>query len=240
MFKKIAILIICLTFSLIPFSCEELDKLGLSETEIIEGLKQALNIGATAAGTQLAVNDGYFANAAVKILLPAEAKPILDNINLIPGGSALVNEVILKMNRGAEKAASKAAPIFANAITGMTIQDGLSILKGHDSAATLYLKVKTFEPLTSAFSPEINSAMEEVGAASAWNLLFSNYNNWYESYNLLFGTNYKAINTNLGAYATQKALDGLFLKVAEEEKLIRDDPARRTTDLLKKVFKEQD
>lgn len=240
MIKKSFLYAFILIFSIIPFSCEELAKLGLSNTEIISGLKEALSIGANTAGSQLSVTNGYFANEAVKILLPPEAKPILDNISLIPGGQVLLNEVVLKMNRGAEKAATKAAPIFLNAITGMTITDGLNILKGSDSAATMYLKASTSAQLTSAFSPEINTAMEEVGAASLWNTLFSNYNNWFPFYNLISGTNYKAINPNLGEYATDRALKGLFLKVSEEEKLIRTDPTKRTTDLLKKVFKEQD
>lgn len=240
MLKKSVFYFIGLAFMLVPFSCEQLESLGLTEKEIIDGLKEALTLGANTAGTQLSATDGYFGNAALKILLPPEAKPVLDNITLIPGGQALLDEVVLKMNRGAEKAASKAAPIFINAITGMTIQDGLSILKGSDSAATNYLRVKTFDDLTNAFAPEINTAMNEVGAASAWNTLFTNYNNWYPAYNLIFGTNYTSVNTNLGEYATGKALNGLFSKVAQEEKLIRDDPAQRTTDLLKKVFKEQD
>lgn len=239
MFKKIIFTISLSLFGLLPFSCEELEKLGLTEAEIAGGLKEALSIGANTAGARLSATDGYFADQAVKILLPPEAKPILDNISLIPGGQTLVNEVVLKLNRGAEKAASNAAPIFLDAITGMTVTDGLTILKGSDTAATSYLKAKTYTQLTNAFAPEINSAMNEVGAATVWNTLFTNYNTYA---NTLAGQllGLQPVTTNLGAYATQRALNGLFLKVADQETLIRKDPVQRTSELLKKVFKEQD
>lgn len=239
MFRKIIFTLFLSLFGLIPFSCEELESLGLTETEIIGGLKEALSIGANTAGSKLSVTDGYFADQAVKILLPPEAKPILDNISLIPGGQTLVNEVVLKLNRGAEKAATKAAPIFLDAITGMTVTDGLSILKGSDTAATSYLKSKTTTQLTNAFAPEINAAMDEVGAATVWNTLFSNYNQYANSFaGQLLGL--QPVTTDLGTYATEKALKGLFLKVADQEILIRKDPVQRTSELLKKVFKEQD
>jgi len=170
----------------------------------------------------------------LKIFLPEEAKPVLENISKIPGGQSLLDEVILKMNRGAEKAASKSVPIFVNAIKGMTVTQGRDILMGSDSAATQYLKSTTMTQLTNAFAPEINSAMDEVGATKAWELLFSNYNIIAPLLGLA------NVNPNLGEHATEKALKGLFLKVAEEELLIRNDVSKRTTDLLKKVFKEQD
>jgi hypothetical protein len=239
MLKKIAFSFLLIAFSLVPFSCEELESLGLTETEIITGLKEALNLGATTAGTQLSATDGYFGNQALKLLLPPEAKPVTDNLSLIPGGQLLVDELILKMNRGAEKAATKAAPIFANAITSMTIEDGRDILVGSDSAATGYLRAKTYSQLSSAFAPEINTAMNEIGAATAWSNLFSRYNTFANSI-VGIGLGLSPVNPDLGQYATGKALSGLFVKVAEEEKLIRDDPAKRTTDILKKVFAEQD
>jgi len=241
MLKNFVFTFLVLVFSLIPISCEQLEKVTaiLSESEIVSGLKEALNIGATTAGNQLSQTDGYFGNALLRIALPPEAKPLIENISLIPGGQTLLNEVVLKMNRGAEKAASKAAPIFVNAITNMTVADGRNILVGNDSAATSFLRQKTFSQLNLAFRPEINTAMNEVGAATAWNSLFGNYNSYVSTFpgNLL---NLDTVNSNLGAYATGKALNGLFIKVADQEKLIRDNPAQRTTDLLKKVFAEQD
>jgi hypothetical protein len=145
------------------------------------------------------------------------------------------------MNRGAEKAATKAAPIFASAITDMSLTDAMNILKGDDTAATGYLRKTTLQPLTSKFAPEINSAMQEVGAATAWNDLFTRYNNLVTTNSLLSqALGLETVNPNLGEYATGKALNGLFLKVAGEEKEIRNDPAKRVTDLMKKVFKEQD
>jgi hypothetical protein len=216
-----------------------LERIGITEEEIVNALKEALNLGAGSAGSQLSSLNGYFGNQALKIFLPEEAKPVLENISKIPGGQSLLDEVILKMNRGAEKAASKSVPIFVNAIKGMTVNQGRDILMGSDDAATQYLKSTTNTQLTDAFAPEINSAMDEVGATTAWNLLFSNYNLVAESaLGQLSGLT--VVNTNLGEHATEKALKGLFSKVAEEELLIRNDVSKRTTDLLKKVFKEQD
>ena len=243
MYKRVLFSVFVLIFSTIPFSCENLDSLGLSEADVISGLKEALNFGANKAGSQLSVVDGYLGNQALKIILPADAQAMIEKTYSIPGAQTLLTPilatVIEKMNRGAEKAATKAAPIFVNAITTMTVTDGLSILKGSDSAATSYLRSKTYTQLTSAFAPEINTAMDEVGAATAWNSLFSKYNSFVNPVTE-FTLGLKIINPNLGEYATGKALSGLFVKVAEEEMLIRVDPAKRTTDLLKRVFAEQD
>lgn len=226
---------------LLPISCEDIDLGGITNTEAIAGLKQALQFGSDSAAGQLSKVNGYFGNQALKILLPTEAQPIIDNINLIPGGQALLDEVVLRINRGAEQAASEAAPIFLNAITTMTISDGFAILKGSDSAATAYLRSKTYTGLTSTFKPKIQNAMQTVGAATAWNSLFTKYNTIaLPIINLVPGNNLKPVNPDLSQYATDRALSGLFTKVREQEILIRKDPARRVTDLLKKVFAEQD
>lgn len=229
-------------FLAIPMACEDLEQIGLTESEIISGLKQALTFGSENAGSQLSARDGYFGNPLLRIPIPKEASSLIEKSYAIPSARALlepaVAAVVEKMNRGAEKAATKAAPIFANAITTMTIQDGRNILMGNDTAATNYLRLKTFAPLTNAFAPEINAAMDEVGAREAWNLLFTNYNEIAGIFGQSLGLT--QINPNLGEYATDRALQGLFQKVAEEEKQIRIDPARRTTELLKKVFAEQD
>jgi hypothetical protein len=243
MLKRIFVPLFVLVFSFVPLSCENLDSIGLSEADVTAGLREALTVGANTAGTQLSATDGYFGNQALKILIPADARAMIEKTYSLPGAQALLEPILAtvveKMNRGAEKAASKAAPIFINAITSMTVTDGLSILKGSDSAATAYLRSKTYSQLTSAFSPEINTAMDEVGAATAWNSLFTNYNSFVNPITE-FTLGLKTINPNLGEYATGKALNGLFVKVAEQEKLIRDNPAQRTTDLLRRVFAEQD
>jgi hypothetical protein len=232
-----------LVFSLLPSSCESLEEIGLSNEEIVGGLKEALNQGARVASEKLGVSDGFLADQAVKILLPSEAASMIQKAYSIPGAELLLKPyletVVEKMNRGAEKAASKAVPIFANAITSMSFADAMNILKGEDTAATGYLRKTTLQPLTREFAPEINSAMEEAGAASAWNTLFSEYNKYVNPVtSATLGL--ETVNPDLGEYATAKALNGLFLKVAGEEKEIRNNPAKRATDLMKKVFKEQD
>lgn len=238
MLKRILFPVCLLFFSLIPTSCETIQSLGLTDTEIVSALREALSQGSDSASSQLSVLNGYYGNPNLKILLPKEAAPILQYASQL-GLQSQIDDLVLKMNRGAEKAAKKASPIFVNAITTMTVTDGLSILKGTDSAATAYLRAKTYTQLTSAFAPEINSAMDEVGAATLWNTVFSTYNNYANTFaGQLVGLS--PVNSNLGEYATGKALNGLFVKVADEEKLIRNDVSKRSTELLRKVFAEQD
>ena len=243
MIRKIFLPLLLLAFSLLPTSCENLAEIGLSNEEIVSGLKEALNQGARVASDKLGVTDGFLADQAVKILLPSDAVNMIEKAYAVPGAEAILkpylSSVVEKMNRGAEKAATKAAPIFASAITSMSISDAMNILKGDDTAATGYLRKSSYKPLSDAFSPEINTAMNEVGAATAWNALFTEYNSYVNP--LTSATlGLQTINPNLGEYATGKALNGLFLKVAGEEKEIRNDPAKRVSDLMKKVFKEQD
>jgi hypothetical protein len=137
-----------------------------------------------------------------------------------------VDNAILSMNRAAEDAAQSAAPIFINAIKGITIQDGLGILRGTDVAATNYLKDKTLLQLTEAFRPVIEQSLQKVDATKHWKSLFTTYNSFSND----------KVNTDLTAYVTEKALAGIFYQVGLEEQKIRKDPASRTTDLLKKVF----
>ncbi|MFN9115705.1 MAG: DUF4197 domain-containing protein [Bacteroidota bacterium] len=210
---------------------------GLSNEEIIEGLKSALNVGTDTSVTILNKVNGYFLDETVKILLPPEAQAIYTNIGKVPGGSLLLDETIRSMNRAAEDAAVEAKPIFVDAITGITIEDGLGILNGNEDAATQYLKGKTFNSLTAAFSPKINTSLSKelipgLSANSAYTNLVSAYNTASLD-GLLFP---KITNTNLADHVTKKALDGLFLKVALEEKDIRNDPLARVNDILKKVF----
>jgi hypothetical protein len=198
---------------------------GLSSDEIINGLKEALRVGAGNSTHKLSSVDGFFADAAVKILMPAEAKKVEQKLRAVGMGKQ-VDGAILAMNRAAEDAAKSATPIFINAIKGITIQDGLGILKGSDVAATAYLKDKTLAQLTEAFRPVIEQSLQKVDATKYWKTVFSTYNTFSAD----------KVDTDLTAYVTEKALTGIFYQVGVEERKIRKDPMARTTDLLKKVF----
>ncbi len=192
---------------------------------IAAGLKEALSIGAEKAASNLSSVDGYFANAAIKILMPEEAKKAEEKLRAIGLGKQ-VDEAILSMNRAAEDAAKSATPIFVNAIKQMSIQDAAGILKGGDHAATDYLKSKTAAQLTEAFRPVIEKSLEKVDATKYWDAVFTAYNKF----------TIKKVNPDLSAYVTERALSGIFFQVAAEEQKIRKDPLARTTDLLKSVF----
>ncbi len=222
-------------------SCEQAKEIltatGLSNAEVIEGLKTALNIGSDTSVGKLSKLDGYFKDELVKIALPPEALPAYNVVNSIPGGSILIDNAVLSINRAAEDAAPEAKTIFVTAITGITIADGFAILNGGDTAATVYLNNKTYTPLVSAFTPKIQTSLSKpiilnTSAEEAYSKLISAYNTAS-----LGGLLFPQITTNtLSQHVTQKALDGLFIKVAEEEKKIRKDPLHRVNDILKKVF----
>lgn len=197
----------------------------LSADDIASGLKEALSVGAEKAGKNLSAVDGYFANAAIKILMPEEAKNVEQKLRAIGLGKQ-VDEAILSMNRAAEDAAQSAAPIFVNAIKQMSIQDAAGILKGGDHAATDYLKSKTTSALTGSFRPVIEKSLEKTNATKYWNTVFSTYNRFTAD----------KVNPDLSAYVTEKALSGIFYQVAQEEQQIRKDPVARTSEILKKVF----
>lgn len=212
-------------------SCDEiLNNIPLSDAQIVEGLKEALKVGSDTAVYQGNKLDGYFGNALIKILLPPEAEPIMNVIGQVPGGQALVDEVILKMNRAAEQAAIEATPILIDAITGMTITDGLTILNGNDDAATMYLKGATQPAINTAFRPYVLDALQSVGAQSAWATLTTNYNT------IAPFIGQPTVNTDLTDYTTGKATDGLFVLVAGEEKKIRTDVSHQVNDILQTVF----
>lgn len=199
----------------------------LTNDEIIAGLKEALSVGANNSSSKLSAVDGFFANAAIKILMPDEAKKVESALRTAGMGS-MVDKAILSMNRAAEEASKSAAPIFIDAIKQMSFQDALGILKGADTAATSYLKGKTTPALTAAFKPVIDAALEKTNATRYWKDVFETYNK--------LPTTFKKVNTDLSGYVTDKALSGLFVQVAQEEQKIRKDPAARVTDVLKKVF----
>ena len=199
----------------------------LSNGEVVNALKQALEIGSKNASSRLNVKDGFFGNALIKILLPPEVQKAERTMRQF-GMGQLADKVILQMNRAAEDAAGKAVPIFVNAITTMSIQDGVSILRGGNGAATNYLKNRTTAALTTAFRPVVQKSLNQLNVETYWNQLFTAYNKLPITRN--------KINPDLTAYVTERALNGLFVTVAEEENKIRTNPGARVTDLLKKVF----
>lgn len=198
---------------------------GLTTNEIVNGLKEALKVGTDQSTARLSNVDGFLKNAAVKILLPEEVVKVENTLRNIGLGS-VVDNAVTSLNRAAEDAAKQAAPIFKNAITSMSITDALGILRGGKTAATDYLKAKTTAQLISSFKPVIANSLDKVSATKYWTQLTSAYNQ--------FSAN--KINTDLSAYVTEKALQGIFLQVAEEEAKIRENPVARTTEILKKVF----
>ena len=201
----------------------------LTNDEIIRGLKEALNVGSKNASAGASKLDGFFKNPIIKIPFPPEAKEMEAKLRSI-GMSKQVDEFILTVNRAAEEAAKQSASVFMNAITSMTINDGLSILRGTDTAATAYLRRTTGAQLHTMFKPVIKDATQKVQVTKYWNPLASTYNS------LPF---VKKVNPDLEEYITQRALSGLFYLVAQEEMKIRKDPSARVTEILKKVFGSQ-
>jgi hypothetical protein len=199
---------------------------GLSNAEITEGLKEALSVGSKNAAGKASKTDGFNKNNLIRIPFPSEARDMRSTlINL--GMKRQVEEFEKQLNRAAEDAAKKAAPIFIGAITSMTINDGLTILRGKDDEATQYLRRSTTQQLTKEFKPVISTSLKKVQITKYWNPLFSRYNK------IPF---VKKVNPNLDDYVTGRAVDGLFKLVAQEEGKIRKDPAARVNDILKKVF----
>lgn len=197
----------------------------LSSDEIVSGLKEALSLGAQKSGDKLSATDGFFKDAAVKILLPKEVQDVEKKMRML-GLGKLVDNAELSMNRAAEDASKSAAPIFLSAIKQMTVTDALNILRGKDTAATGYLRKTTTPQLTDAFMPVIEASLKKTDAAKYWNDVFTAYNRFSS----------KKVDTDINSYVTGKALDGIFYYVAQEEINIRKNPAGRVTDILKKVF----
>ncbi|MBK0383080.1 DUF4197 domain-containing protein [Pedobacter sp. SD-b] len=197
-----------------------------SSTEMSLGLKQALEFGTNYSAERLSAKDGYLGNLAVKILMPPEAQKVENTLRSI-GLNSLCDNVITSLNRAAENAAIEAKPIFVNAIKQMSFQDVSNILLGQQDAATLYFKRTTSIALADKFRPIINNSLNKVGATRYWGDLTSRYN----KIPLV-----KPINTDLAGYVTDKAIDGMFIEIAQEELKIRQNLAARSTSLLQKVF----
>lgn len=198
----------------------------LSEGDIANGLKEALTVGIGNGSAEASKVDGYFKNELIKIAIPPEAQKVAETLRKMGLGKE-VDRFTLSLNRAAEDAAKKSKPIFIKAITSMTITDALAILKGQDDAATQYLRKTTNTELFSTFFPVVDSTLK----LNKTTQYYADLVNTYNQIPLV-----KKVNPNLKEYATQKAMDGLYLLIAQEEKKIRKDPVARVTDLLKRVF----
>ncbi len=202
----------------------------LTSDQVASGLKEALVKGITKGTNSASKVDGYLKNPKIAIPFPPDVQKVADKLRDLGMGSQ-VDKFVTTLNRGAEEAAKEAKPIFVNAIKGMTVQDAWGILKGEDDAATTYLRGKTFDQLKSKFQPVMQKALDQTNATKYYSDLVNTYNK------IPF---IEKVNPDLNDYATNRALDGLFTLVAQEEEKIREDPVARTTDLLKKVFAQQD
>ncbi len=233
--KGISLLLLILAFSSTPAYAELSDimkglggaqKGGPDEGTTASGLKEALSISTEKAVNNVSRVDGYFGNQAIKILMPKNIQKVADVLGKI-GYQKQVDEFVLSMNRAAEKAAPKAASFFADAIKEMTFDDARKILGGGDTAATEFFREKTHDKLYAAFKPVVSSSVDEVGCTRSYKEMMGKY----ESVPFM-----DKQSLDLDHYVTNKALDGLFYMVGQEEKRIRTDPAARATDLLKTVF----
>lgn len=282
--KNLKILAALLLSSIIISSCskDDINRLlddGISDTEIADGLKEALRVGTDTSTKILSAPGGYFKDQAVKILLPDAVNQSITNFKSksftvlgttitgqqlyggysnsllginIGGLQGKEDALIEGINRAAESAASTAAPIFVDAITGITINDARNILfGGDDRAATTYLQDRTSSPLFNQYEPMIDASLKSVKIGNT--SVVTEYEDFVNSYNDIlntsvgvFGTIGSLMNiqtvsvTDLSAYSTQKGLDGLFLKIGEEEKDIREDPLARVSAILTKVFGQLD
>lgn len=219
------------------------DQQPLSQNEIVAGLKQALVVGTDSSVSELSGLNGYLKDEAVKILLPPEADIITKNLSRLPGGQDLVDQVITSINHAASDAAKDAAPILINSIKSMSIQDAAGILTGGDYAATDYLRRTNYDALIALYQPKIEGSLDKkiVGNYSAQQSWDEMTGKWNQVAGSFVGqlADLDTVETELSAYLTKRALDGLFLKIGETEKNIRQDPTARVTDLLKRVFARQ-
>jgi hypothetical protein len=198
----------------------------LTTEEVGGGLKEALINGISKGADLVSITDGYFKNPEIKIPFPPDVKKVEDKLRQVGLGNK-VDEFVMTLNRGAEEAAKEAKPIFINAIKQLTIEDAWGILKGNPDAATQFLKRTTTPQLKEKFSPVVKAALDKVSATKYYADVVNSYNK------IPF---VEKVNPDLNSYATDKAIEGLFVMVAREEKNIRENPVARTTDLLKKVF----
>ena len=232
--KKIVLLVssfFCLS------SCADLQSImnstqqsgALSSVDISNGLKQALELGIAQGVDLLSQKDGYYGNSLAKILFPEPLQKVDNTLRSIGLGS-LADEGVKLLNRAAEDAVTEAKPIFINAVKNLSFPDATAILTGGKNAATDYLKKTTTQSLIQAFSPKIQASLGKVGADQVWSSIIDKYN----AVPLV-----TKVNPDLTSYVTEKAIDGLFLQIAQKEEDIRTNIGSRTTPLLQKVFAKQ-
>lgn len=233
--KKITLSLLAFTL----FGCAEMQQVmdqlpqgtvGLSQLDISNGLKEALDNGIDKQVSKLTATDGFFKNEAVKILLPDELKKVDTKLRQI-GLSSLADEGLKVLNRAAEDAVKEATPIFVNAVKNMSFNDAKNILMGNNTAATTYLQNSTSTDLYGKFNPVIKNSFNKVGADKVWANIITKYNA------IPF---VNKVNPDLTDYTTNKAMEGVFKMISVEEQNIRGNLNARSSDLLKKVFAMQD
>ncbi len=228
--KKFLLLI---SVPLIFSSCEVLSQLpgatgnGVTENEAGQGIKEALGQGLLRAVFNLNKTDGFFGSAFYKLLLPPEVQKVENKMRLL-GLGKIADKAILQINRGAEDAVGFAKPIFINAIKEMTIADAINIIRGPKDGATNYFRIKTNAALVQAFTPVVKNSLDKVEATKYYGDLVNTYNG--------FPTTRTKVNPDLTAYVVEKTTAALFDQIAKEELEIRENPIKRTTEILKKVF----
>ncbi len=201
----------------------------LTNAEVVSGLREALEVGIRNSVDLTAVTNGFLENSAIRLPFPPDAAKVKEKA-IDWGLEGQVEKFETTLNRAAEEAAKEALPIFLSAIRNMSIQDGFQILNGGNGAATNYLKQQTTQQLITAFRPKVDEAINKVKLTEYWNPIITKYNS------AMTFTGGEKINPDLTEYVTLKAIDGLFYMVEKEENKIRQDPAARVTDILKKVF----
>lgn len=218
-----------LVFSVSSCSVLDLSSLGLgplTESEARLGINEALLKGINNGVTKASIQDGFLGNPLIKIPIPPEAQGVADALRTI-GLDGEIQKAITAMNRAAEDASKEAGPIFKDALKQLTINEAIAIVKGQNDEATRFLQRNTQDKLTAAFSPIIRVHLENTNATRLWSDIFTRYNRI---------PLVKPVNVDLDAYVTEKALEGLFTMVAQEELAIRTNPAERTTEILRRVF----
>ena len=260
--KHIVILLaflMLLPLSLVQTSCDKesvndfLNKLKLSNEDIVEGLKKALDIAADGASSLGSKLNGFLGNKLIALAMPDDLKPVLQLIDVskelpfvgdqLSGGlKSVTDNFVVTLNRAAEASAGKAAPVFKEAITKMTITDALGVLQGGDTAATHYLREKTTEGLTTAFKPECEKVIQQVGVTSQYKELAAKYNSVMGDAAVAAAVAVagldlpKKLETDLPDYVTRRAIHGMYVLMRGEEQKIRENPKAYASDIIQKVF----
>lgn len=201
----------------------------LSEADIANGLREALRVGITNGSNQASQRDGYLGNELIRVAFPPDARRVEERLRQI-GLGAEVDRFIVSLNRAAEDAAKASLPVFGAAITKMTIQDAVGILRGNDDAATQYLRRTSGQELYNTFYPIVDSTLN----LNQTTRIYADLVNTYNRIPLV-----QRVNPNLKQYATEQAINGLFVLIAQEERKIRQDPAARVNDILRRVFSQR-